>query len=216
MIYRTKSDIARQHIQELIVAGQLRAGDRFTSREVSQALGMSETPIREAIRSLAAEGWLTLSAHLGAVVASIKREELAEVYALRGALQALALELGGASFDAARLAALDANLAEAEIAAAAPDPAAYARLNREFHILLADTPASRWTLKLLGTVWAQSAAMHRGFEVFPARMLRSVAEHRAIRAAIGAGDIAGAAALLAEHERIAGQSLIAALTARAG
>ncbi len=215
MIYRTKSDIARQHIQELIVAGQLRAGDRFTSREVSEALGMSETPIREAIRSLAAEGWLTLSAHLGAVVASIKREELAEVYALRGALEALALELGGASFDAGRLAAIDANL-EAAAAAAGGDPAGYARLNREFHTLLADTPASRWTLKLLGTVWAQSAAMHRGFEVFPARMLRSLEEHRAIRAAIGAGEIGRAAALLAEHERVAGQSLIAALTARAG
>jgi DNA-binding GntR family transcriptional regulator len=214
MIYRTKSDIARQHIQELIVSGRLRAGDRFAAREISEALGMSETPIREAIRSLAAEGWLELSAHLGAVVASIKREELAEVYALRAALEALALELGAPGFDAARLAAIDDNLVQSAEAAAAADPARYAHLNRNFHILLADTPATQWTLKLLNNVWAQSAAMHRGFEAVPARMQSSLTEHRAIRAALGAGDIPRAAALLAEHERVAGAALIAGLTSR--
>ena len=66
--FMTKSDVARQAIQELILSGQARAGERITSREISEALGMSETPIREAMRSLSAEGWLDFHPHQGVVV----------------------------------------------------------------------------------------------------------------------------------------------------
>ena len=57
-IYVTKTEMARRHIQGMVLSGTVRPGDRITSREVSTALGISETPIREAIRSLESEGWL--------------------------------------------------------------------------------------------------------------------------------------------------------------
>lgn len=69
-VYLSKADIARRHIEGLILSGTVKPGDRITTREVSEALGMSETPIREAIRSLAAEGWLSVRLHVGAVVES--------------------------------------------------------------------------------------------------------------------------------------------------
>jgi DNA-binding GntR family transcriptional regulator len=209
--YRTKSEIARQHIQERILSGSARAGDHITTREVSEALGMSETPVREAIRSLAAEGWLELRAHSGSVVASIKSGQLAEIYAIRGALGAAAIELGGGLLTAARLGDLERNMKAAADAVAAGDVSAYARLNREFHTLLSDTPSTQWTLKLLAALWAQTAAAGRGFELIPERMRRSLDEHRAIVGAIRAGELRRAAALLIEHERLAGAELIAAL-----
>ncbi|ODU60892.1 MAG: hypothetical protein ABS99_02605 [Acetobacteraceae bacterium SCN 69-10] len=210
--YQTKSDVARQHIQEMILSGSARAGARITAREVSEALGMSETPIREAIRGLAAEGWLDFNAHLGVVVASVRSEHIVEVYAIRGALGALAIQLGGACYTAAQLAEIDANLAESQAAVEADDTTQYARLNRAFHLLLSDTPNTLWTLKLLTTLWAQTSAARRGFEAVPGRLRESLAEHRAIRAAIGAHDFARAAALLIEHERVAGMALIAGLS----
>jgi DNA-binding GntR family transcriptional regulator len=211
--FLTKADVARQHIQEMVVSGTVRAGDRLTTREVSEALGMSETPIREAMRSLAAEGWLDFNPHLGVVVASIKREQLEEVYAVRGALEGLALELGGPILSAECLDALDRCLEEAEEAVAALDIPRYVRLNREFHLLLSDTPATQWTLKVLNNLWAQTAALHRGFEAVPtARIRSSLDEHWAIRHALRAGDFAKAAALTVEHERIAGAALIASLS----
>lgn len=213
--YRTKSDVAREHIQALILSGSVRAGARITTREVSEALGMSETPIREAIRQLSAEGWLTLSAHVGVVVASVNVEELAEVYAIRGALGALAIELGGASYTPDQLAAIDRNLAEAAVAVEQGKVPEYARLNRAFHLLLSDTPHTQWTLKLLGNLWAQTAAASHGFEVVPSRIRASLAEHRAIRAAIAARDYVAAATLMLEHERVAGAALISGLDAAA-
>ena len=210
--YRTKSDLARQYIEELILSGTARAGDRITTREVSQALAISETPIREAIRSLAAQGWLSLQAHHGGAVASIKQEHLTEIYAIRGALGAIAITLGGPGYTPRLLTALDSNLEQAEAAVRAGDVPQYARLNREFHLLLCDTPDTQLTLRLLTTLSAQTMAARRGFEAVPARISGSLEEHRAIRQAIGDRNFAHAAVLLVEHERVAGAELIAALT----
>jgi DNA-binding GntR family transcriptional regulator len=212
--HQTKSDRARSHIQELILSGTARAGDRLTTREVAEALGISETPIREAIRLLAAEGWLTLSPHHGVVIASINASQITEVYAIRGALGALAIERGAASYTQTQLAALDTNLATSGHAVATADIQAYVRLNREFHALLSDTPHTQWTLRLLDNIWAQTAAAGRGFEAVPDRLKTSLAEHRAIRAAIAEHNYPKAAQLLAEHERIAGAALIAALDSK--
>lgn len=210
-VYKTKSDLARGHIQELILSRTVRAGDRLTTREVAEALGISETPIREAIRLLAAEGWLTLSAHQGVVVASINTGQIAEIYAIRGALGALAIERGAAFYTAEQLATLDRNLAASAEAVASADVPRYALLNREFHATLSDTPQTQWTVRLLDNLWAQTAAAGRGFEAVPERIQASLAEHRAIRDAIGAGDHARAARLVIEHETVAGEALVAAL-----
>jgi DNA-binding GntR family transcriptional regulator len=211
--FRTKADIARHHIEELILSGAARAGTRLTTRQIADAIDMSETPVREAVRSLAADGWLELRPHIGIVVASIRREHVAEVYALRGTLEALAIRLGGASLTTKpTLAALDDNIARAEAAVAAGDVARYARLNREFHRILAEAPETEWTLKLLRTLWAQTSALQSGFEAVPDRLRGSLDEHRAIRAALGIGDSEAAARIVIEHERIAGARLIAALS----
>lgn len=211
-VHLTKSGLARQHIQELILSGAVREGQHITAREVCEAVGVSETPVREAIRGLAAEGWLELNAHHGVVVATIRAEHIAEIHALRGALAALAVELGAASYTAETFAALERNIAESERAVAAQDPAAYARLNREFHLLMCDTPHTPWTMRLTSSLTAQTSAQRRGFEVIPGRLAASLAEHRAILAALRQGNTSRAATLLVDHERRAGAALIAALS----
>ena len=208
----TKPDRARQHIQELILSGAVREGQHLTAREVCQALGISETPVREAIRGLAAEGWLEFHPHHGVVVATIRAEHIAEIHALRGALSALAVELGAPAYTEATFAALDANIAESTRAVAAADPHAYARLNREFHLLLCDTPHTPWTARLTSSLTAQTSAQRRGFEAIPGRLRVSLSEHQAILAALRSGNITHAATLLIKHERGAGEALIAALS----
>ncbi len=209
----TKSDRARQHIQEMIVSGRVRAGDRLTTRTVADALAMSETPVREAMRALAAEGWIALHAHAGCVVASTTGEHLAEIYALRASLGAVAVELGGPLYTKAQLAQLARNLQQAEAAVNARSPVRYARLNAEFHLLLADTPGTQWTHRLLTALQAQTVAMASGFHLIPDRAHRSLDEHIGIVAAIRAGAFAEAARLVATHERNAGAELIAAMGA---
>ncbi|NRC56432.1 GntR family transcriptional regulator [Neoaquamicrobium sediminum] len=142
-IYLSKADLARRHIEDLIISRAVKPGDRITTREISEALGISETPIREAIRSLASEGWLEVQMHVGAVVASAGREQLREIYALRAMIGSLAIELGASSYDARRMAQIDANIDAATLAVEAQDAVRYIQLNHEFHTLLNDTPHTR-------------------------------------------------------------------------
>jgi len=210
----SKADIARRHIEGLILSRAVKPGDRITTREVSEALGMSETPIREAIRSLAAEGWLDVQAHIGAVVASAGSSQLREIYALRGLIGGLAIELGAGSFGPARLKEIDANIAASAEAVAAQDIKRYTQLNHEFHIMLYDTPHSQWCLRMLVNLSALTA-VHYGFTVLPKRMAESLREHQAIRDAIRAGNFAGAAALIKEHENAAYEALAGTLASGA-
>lgn len=211
-VFLSKADIARRHIEQLILSRAARPGDRITTREISEALGMSETPIREAIRSLAAEGWLEVQAHVGAVVASAGAEQLREIYALRGLVGGLAIELGAGSYDAKRLKEIDANIAASGDAVAAQDVPRYTKLNHEFHILLYDTPHSQWSLRMLVNLSALTSA-HYGFAMMPQRMAESLKEHRAIRHAIRAGDYARASELIKAHERSAYEALAKNLAA---
>lgn len=212
-VYLSKTDLARRHIEGLIISRKVLPGDRITTREISEALGISETPIREAIRSLAAEGWLDVQTHVGAVVASAGREQLRELYALRGLIGALAIELGATSYNAERMAAIDANIRAAEAAVASTDVETYIRLNHEFHALLYDTPHSQWCLRLLTNLSAMTAAQY-GFAVLPSRMAASLAEHRAVRDALAAREYPRAAELLKRHEQAAYETIARELESR--
>lgn len=205
-VFLSKADIARRHIEGLILSGAVKPGDRITTREVSEALGMSETPIREAIRSLASEGWLSVRLHVGAVVESAGSEQLREIYALRGRIGSLAVELGAASYSPARLKEIDANIAASAAAVAARDIPGYTRLNHDFHMLLCDTPHSQWCLRMLVNLSALTS-VHHGFAVLPQRMAESLKEHQAIRDAIHAGRIQEAAALIQDHEHAGYEAL---------
>ena len=205
-IFLSKADLARRHIEDLIISRKVRPGDRITTREISEALGISETPIREAIRSLASEGWLEVQMHVGAVVASAGRDQLREIYALRALVGALAIELGAAAYDIRRLEQIDANIEAAEKAVETQDTARYIQLNHDFHTLLCDTPHSQWCLRMLTNLSALTSA-HSGFKVIGGRMAQSLEEHKAIRDALKAGDPASAAALVKLHERCAYEAI---------
>ncbi|MFC3727077.1 GntR family transcriptional regulator [Neoaquamicrobium sediminum] len=205
-IYLSKADLARRHIEDLIISRAVKPGDRITTREISEALGISETPIREAIRSLASEGWLEVQMHVGAVVASAGREQLREIYALRAMIGSLAIELGASSYDARRMAQIDANIDAATLAVEAQDAVRYIQLNHEFHTLLNDTPHSQWCLRMLMNLSALSSA-HSGFKVIAGRMADSLAEHKSIRDALKAGEFESAAALVRLHENAAYEAI---------
>lgn len=211
--HMTKSEMAAQYIQEQILSGTARPGSSITTTAVSEALGMSETPVREAIKSLAAEGWLEHSAHRGTVVTSLNSAQIREIFILRGLLNAEAVRLGRAHFDAARLAALDENLAQSEEAVRANDFDRYATLNSAFHELLCNTPSTEWTWRLFGTLQGKSAMLRAGFRAVPDGLRKSFDAHLKVRAALACGDFEAAAEAVRIDEISAMEHLIEALAA---
>jgi DNA-binding GntR family transcriptional regulator len=206
--YMTKAEMARRHIQSMILSGSVVPGDRITTREVSTALGISETPIREAIRGLASEGWLEVQSHIGAVVQGLRTEQIREISALRGRVCSLAIELGAPNFDAERLAMIDDNIKAYAKALQRKDYDLVAETNYEFHELLCDNPQSPWCHKLIENMHGQMSAQRHGIPPQHNRLGEALEEHKRIRDMLRAGDFAGAADMVMQHEKNTGDFLI--------
>lgn len=206
--YMTKAELARRHIQSMILNGTVGPGDRITTREVSTALGISETPIREAIRSLASEGWLDIQNHVGAVVQGLRTEQIKEISALRGLVCGLAIELGARNFDTDRLDRIDRNIEAYAEALQRKDYELVAEKNYEFHELLCDSPQSPWCRRLIENMHGQMSAQRHGIPPQHHRLGDALEEHKRVRDMLRAGDFAGAADMVKKHEKNTGEFLI--------
>jgi DNA-binding GntR family transcriptional regulator len=206
--YMTKAEMARRHIQSMILSGAVGPGGRITTREVSAALGISETPIREAIRGLASEGWLEIQSHIGAVVQGLRADQIREISALRGRVCGLAIELGAPNFDAERLALIDENIEAYAAALERKDYELVAEKNYDFHELLCDNPQSPWCHRLIENMHGQMSAQRHGIPPQHSRLGDALTEHKRIRDMLRAGDFEGAAEMVKQHEKNTGDFLI--------
>ncbi len=130
-------------LRDMIVEGVLTAGEKVPERALCEKLGVSRTPMREALKVLAAEGLLTLEPNRGARVRAITLEDLEEVFPLMGALEALAGELACANISNAQLTELKKAHAQMMTHYKASDMPGYFHHNQRIHELImqaADNP----------------------------------------------------------------------------
>jgi DNA-binding GntR family transcriptional regulator len=189
-------------LRELILRGELAPGTRLGEVELAVRLGVSRTPVREALTRLAAEGLVELVPNRGATVSSWTAAELAGVFDLRAALEPRLTELAATRATPADLVVLD-ELATAMRAAGAPGPGrdldAIVTLNREFHdrlVAIADQPAL--AAALAGAV--RAPIVLRNFHRYDEQSLsRALAHHVEIVAALRAADPVWARAVMTAH-----------------
>ncbi|RKE21745.1 GntR family transcriptional regulator [Streptomyces sp. TLI_171] len=198
-----QTESTRRRLRELILDGSYPAGSRLAEVEVAETLGVSRTPVREAFRALTADGLLS-TAGRGVQVVRLAAEELAQVYRVRAALEALTAELAAERQRAGRLAPAEladvAELADRTHRATADGRLTEGvRLNREFHRRVAELAANPVALHTLDRLWDQ-------IQVSTLRSLRAPdrtdlvdAQHRELLAAITAGDPAAAADAARRH-----------------
>jgi DNA-binding GntR family transcriptional regulator len=204
-------------VRELILRGDFPPGARLGEVELAERLGVSRTPVREALGRLAAEGLVEIVPNRGARVTSWTVAELEDVFDLRTALEPRLTALAVPRADAVAVAALE-ELAGAMLVVGAPGPDqdldALVPLNRTFHgrlVALADQPAMAGAL---------ASAIHapivlRNFHTYDeASLLRSVAHHVEIVAAVRANDPAWAQAVMTAHIRNARAVMVRAAAAQ--
>ena len=200
----TSSERAASTLRDLILHGEFASGARLGEAELAQRLGVSRTPVREALTRLAAEGLVEIMPNRGARVASWTVAELQGVFDLRSVLEPRITELAVPRATEADLDGLDA-LAQEMVAVGSPGPAqdldTLVPLNREFHdrlIALADQPAL--TTALAGAV--RPPIVLRNFHAYDAASLRrSLAHHVEIVTAMRAGDPEWARSVMTAHIR---------------
>ena len=191
--YLSKTDLVAALIRELIITGELAAGEQLRQRDLAQRFGVSQTPVREAMRRLESEGLVIGDTHRGFTVAAADAGPVEENFQIRAALESLGASLAARKIDAAGISRLqDLNR---QMAALAEDDPRYADLNREFHFALYEFSRSPLLMSLMRLLWASL----RGGP----RVLRTHAEsarqHDAILDALRAGDAEAAAARTYQH-----------------
>lgn len=201
---RTEDDIqdgpqgnaAYRRLLEEIRAGRLLPGDRLRETELAEQLGVSRTPVREAIRQLEADGIVTHLPRQGATIRVLEYAEVVELYEMRAVLEGTAARMAAraaSELELDELAALNADLAASKFSAEA------ARLNRQFHAMLLDIARNRFLSKSMQSL--QKSLMILGHTTLSegARTDQAAGEHEALLAALRARDGAAAEAAMRAH-----------------
>ncbi|MBM9596471.1 GntR family transcriptional regulator, partial [Roseitranquillus sediminis] len=125
-------------LRRMIVEDELEPGARINERELCARFGVSRTPLREAIKVLAREGYVRLTPNRGASVAALTAQDLEEAFPIMGALEALAGELAARNASDAQIEAILATHARMRAAYQAGDRPAYFALNEAIHLAIAE------------------------------------------------------------------------------
>lgn len=201
---------AYQRLRAMILDDALPPGTQRLEAELAVALGMSRTPVREAMIRLEQEGFVTITPRHGLRVLPISVTDMRDIYDVLTSLEPTAAELlARRRLPPAQLAPLHAACDAMAAALAAEDRRAWAAADEAFHRGLVELCGNTRLASMVMQVWDQS---HRA-RMFTLNMRplpeASTAEHRAIMKAIAAGDADGARETYRLHRRRGGAELIA-------
>jgi DNA-binding GntR family transcriptional regulator len=208
------SDSAYAALRAEIISWQLAPGAVLAEVELSGRLGISRTPVREALARLVADGLAEPFGGRGLVVSAVSAENVAELFELRQALEAKASSLAALRRDPEVFLALREELREVPALLAAPDPAhvAYYELVARFDDAVDTAVQNPFLVQALAGVRTHLARIRRLSHDNPARLLEAAREHLLIVDAILEGDAPLAADATRVHLHRSLQSTLGSLT----
>jgi DNA-binding GntR family transcriptional regulator len=207
----TAQDRAAATLRAAILDGELRPGQRVNQEAWAERAGVSLIPAREALRALAGEGLVTYRPRRGYAVTELDLGELEEVYRLRSLLETDVLRRGVGRATREDVSALEAAAEDCRAAAEAGDVAAQLAANRRFHDRLHGLAGSRPAARLIDLLWDSTEAYRALYYALPGEAREADHAHRAIIAAVAAGDTQAVVALQEAHRERALERLRASL-----
>ncbi|WP_102108623.1 GntR family transcriptional regulator [Oceaniglobus roseus] len=198
---RTAAERAYVSVRDSISSGRFAVGERLTEGALAEEAKVSRTPVREALRRLASEGFVTLSPHAGAIVKGWSEKDVRDVFETRALIESHAAGLAARHANAADVQRLAAMAERMEpLARSSPrEVMAYSEANRAFHAEI---------LRIAGNLRMEEIALNfmdlgflvRSYAQFETEdVQRSLSDHRQLVTAIGAGDERCAEAVMRGH-----------------
>ncbi len=186
-------------LRQRIVEGQLGPGAKLNERELAELLNVSRTPLREAIKMLAAEGLVELLPNRGAVVAQMSAQDVADTFEVIAGLEGQSGELAAQRITEAELAEIRALHFEMMAAYTRRDLPTYYRLNAQIHTHINAAARNPVLAQTWRTVNARLQALRFRSNFDEAKWKRAVKEHERMVELLAARDAAALRALLVEH-----------------
>ncbi len=209
------SDKVEDHLLQAILSGRYPPGSRIVESRVARELGVSQAPVREALRDLEALGIVEITAFRGASVRSPSKAELLEAYGVRAELESYGARLALARLSDADLEPLQSLIDAMRRAATRGDTHEEALVDGEFHARLIEITGNR----TLGRVWRYLVPVARTYITLAAPGVDAIAAadlHQPILDALRMRDPDLAVAAIRRHFEIAGSSFDAAFSESVG
>lgn len=192
-LYQEVAELLRQRIFDR----QLEPGSWIDELKIAEEFGISRTPLREALKVLAAEGLVTMKVRRGAYVTEVSEQDMADVYHLLSLLESDAAGVVAANATAAQLKELQALHRDLENAAGERDR--FFEINEQFHMRLLEMANNRWRNQVVADLRKVMKLNRHNSLLKSGRLQESLAEHRAIMAALLARDPQTSTQRMREH-----------------
>ncbi|MHB2166780.1 GntR family transcriptional regulator [Alsobacter sp. R-9] len=204
---RTRAEILANRLAEDIVGGRFKPGEALDEVGIAGAFGVSRTPVREAVRQLAAIGLVEIRPHRAPIVAKPDERTLREMFAVMAELEALAAGSAAAAMTPGERHALEAHHLAMRALVQAGDTAGYRDANTVFHRMIAELSHNAYLAELTAATQRRLAPFRRAqFDASVDRLTRSHDEHGAIVTAILRGDSDGASRAMRTHIGLSGRA----------
>jgi len=201
-------------VRTMVIEGALADGAKVPEAALCARFGVSRTPMREALKALAAEGLLELLPNRGARVAPLQADRLSALFEAKGAMEGL---IGRAAAERAEVDDLaDLELLHADLGAALArgDAPTYTELNERFHARLARAARNPVAEQIYAGLMAQALRARHRINLDAQRMARSYAEHEGIMTALRARTPLDLADRLVRHNAATATALLALFATR--
>ncbi|WKA58389.1 GntR family transcriptional regulator [Planococcus shenhongbingii] len=187
-ITEVKKNSVYDYLYNAIRTGDIKPGQTLTERELAEKIGVSRTPVREAIRKLEEQGLVTHVPHKGVKVATLTMEKVAQLYEVREVLEGLAARTLSQIQTPEIIDELNSYVAKAEKEAAANNIKELADINSEFHLALTRLSENFYLEAIMTMLQTQIGLMMSTSLSQAGRPLRNVEEHKMMISAIQSGD----------------------------
>ncbi len=199
--YRTKTELVHATLRSAIMRCELQPGARLIIDDISESLGVSHIPVREALNKLQSEGLVSVIPHSGATVAPVSPGDVAEIFSIMEGLEIVATRLAAERASEEDLAALAALLDPMDRAVAEQELETWAELNIEFHRAISAITGMPMLGEMMNRVLDRWDRVRRYVRVLPTRMAEAQQQHHDIVRALQRHDVATAQALATLHNR---------------
>ena len=207
-VRQTRSDALKDAIAEAILTGELAPGQRLDEVSVAQRFAVSRTPVREALKQLAAMELIELRPHRGAVVAGLDQAQLAQLFEAMGEVEAACARLAATKLSAAARALLEVAWRDCDTALHANDLEAIHVANQHFHAAIHQGARNSFLADAAHVLRRRLSPLSRAQFGLTGRPDHSAAEHLAIMIAIRDHDGAAAETAMRAHLQSVGRAFV--------
>ena len=215
--HRQLRNLVADKLRSAILNGEIKPGEWLRQERLAQEYGVSQMPVREALKELSAEGLVEHVPYRGVRVIEFSSNDISDLYACRSFMEGMAARAAAANITADELTELKALQSQMKAHLEAGVLSEHSELNRRFHKLVFDASRRAYLTRTLNQMWDTFPSMLWGNfartagRPLPQRDLADIEEHEALIAALESRDGEAAERVARHHIEESGQHLVAAL-----